>query len=263
MEGHVHVTGDLGRLRLLHATLVPGRSLDEDGNPASTQPSIVADAGPVATPLNAQLRVEIAFSISGAIFVPEYGAGIWVLDSIVDSAAAAGQAIGSAAVRGPALTTERSTFFGELWLRQLQMSECIATGRIDVSRTQEGCVRFSYVVPGSRTPRRYRCQPDLAAAAAVAKAVERNPALTPAQRAQIRASVETSLVPSFTSVRYGRPEYAQLRLSAPLEIRTGAEDGSEMGAFCNLKQPQRESNLRLRLQEYLPFGLEPGIIYAT
>ena len=64
-------------------------------------------------------------------------------------------------------------------------------------------------------------------------------------------------------MRYGRPEYAQLRLSAPLEIRTGAEDGSEMGAFCNLKQPQRESNLRLRLQEYLPFGLEPGIIYAT
>ena len=117
--------------------------------------------------------------------MPEYGAGIWVLDSIVDSAAAAGQAIGSAAVRGPALTTERSTFFGELWLRQLQMSECIATGRIDVSRTQEGCVRFSYVVPGSRTPRRYRCQPDLAAAAAVAKAVERNPALTAAQRAQI------------------------------------------------------------------------------
>ena len=27
VEGHVHVTGDLGRLRLLHATLVPGRSL--------------------------------------------------------------------------------------------------------------------------------------------------------------------------------------------------------------------------------------------
>ena len=31
-----------------------------------------------------------------------------------------------------------------------------------------------------------------------------------------------------------------------------------MGAYCHLKQPQRESNLRIRLDEYLPFGLEPG-----
>ena len=36
-----------------------------------------------------------------------------------------------------------------------------------------------------------------------------------------------------------------------------------MGAFCHLKQPQRESNLRLRLDEYLPFGLEAGILFAT
>ena len=43
----------------------------------------------------------------------------------------------------------------------------------------------------------------------------------------------------------------------------GAEDGSEMGAFCVLKQAQRESNLRLRLDEYLPVGLEAGIIYVT
>ena len=34
-----------------------------------------------------------------------------------------------------------------------------------------------------------------------------------------------------------------------------------MGAFSHLKQPQR--NLRLRLGEYLPFGLEPGLIYVT
>jgi hypothetical protein len=49
----------------------------------------------------------------------------------------------------------------------------------------------------------------------------------------------------------------------PAEIATGAEDGSEMGAYCHLKQPQREANLRLRLEEYLPFGLEAGIIYVT
>ena len=36
-----------------------------------------------------------------------------------------------------------------------------------------------------------------------------------------------------------------------------------MGAYCQLKQPQRESNLRIRLDEYLPFGLEAGLIYVT
>ncbi len=33
--------------------------------------------------------------------------------------------------------------------------------------------------------------------------------------------------------------------------------------FASLKQPQRETNLRIRLEEYLPFGLEPGLIYVT
>jgi hypothetical protein len=36
-----------------------------------------------------------------------------------------------------------------------------------------------------------------------------------------------------------------------------------MGAFHDLMQPQRETNLRIRLEEYLPFGLVPGLIYVT
>jgi hypothetical protein len=36
-----------------------------------------------------------------------------------------------------------------------------------------------------------------------------------------------------------------------------------MGAYCHLKQFQRESNLRIRLEEYLPFGLDAGLIYVT
>jgi len=36
-----------------------------------------------------------------------------------------------------------------------------------------------------------------------------------------------------------------------------------MGAFHNLFQPQRETNLRVRLDEYLRFGLEAGIIYVS
>jgi hypothetical protein len=36
-----------------------------------------------------------------------------------------------------------------------------------------------------------------------------------------------------------------------------------MGAFQSLMQPQRETNLRVRMEEYLPFGLEWGLVHVT
>jgi hypothetical protein len=46
-------------------------------------------------------------------------------------------------------------------------------------------------------------------------------------------------------------------------IREGADDGGEMGVMHALFQPQRESNLRIRLDEYLRFGLHAGLFYVT
>ena len=69
--------------------------------------------------------------------------------------------------------------------------------------------------------------------------------------------------PAFTSIHYAEPGYGQLASTCPRQIRTGAADGGEMGAFNQLEQPQREANLRLRLEEYMPFGLEPGVIHVT
>ncbi|NEQ24547.1 MAG: hypothetical protein F6K28_36660 [Microcoleus sp. SIO2G3] len=68
--------------------------------------------------------------------------------------------------------------------------------------------------------------------------------------------------PHFTSERYGEPTYAQLNTICPIEIRTGTEDGSEMGVFNFLKQPQREANLQASLKEYLRFGLQADILYS-
>jgi hypothetical protein len=128
-------------------------------------------------------------------------------------------------------------------------------------RRQAGCARFSYVPEGSyQTPRRYRCQPDLALAQRAKELLlASEDDLPPAERAPVQARLR----PSFTSVHYGHPAYAQLGLTCAEEIRTGAGDGSEMGAFSSLKQPQREANLRIRLEEYLPFSLEAGLIYVT
>ena len=69
--------------------------------------------------------------------------------------------------------------------------------------------------------------------------------------------------PQFTSLRYGDPGYGQLALHCAVEIRTGADNEAEMGALHTLYQPQRETNLRVRLEEYLRFGLEAGIFYVT
>jgi hypothetical protein len=168
---------------------------------------------------------------------------------------------------GPAAPAwlERSTFLGAVHVQELPFaSEVIFTGPALAERRQEGCVRFSYLPEGSQVPRRYRCQPDLEIQARAEAAAEaKGDALSKAERDALHAEVSGWLVPSFTSARYGQPGYAQLHLSCPRQITTGAADGSEMGAFCHLKQPQREANLRLRLEEYLPFGLEPGIVYVT
>jgi hypothetical protein len=152
---------------------------------------------------------------------------------------------------GPPASLQRVTIFGAVHVRQLtQAAEVIFVDAAVAERHQVGCVRFSYVPDDlSLTPRRYRCQPDSAL----------NGVTDPAQQAAIRMRLE----PALTSTRYGDPAYAQLGLACANEIRTGAEDGSEMGGFSFLKQPQRESNLRTALSDYLRFGLETGLFYLA
>jgi len=143
----------------------------------------------------------------------------------------------------------RATVLGSTVVDRIEASNSVFIGLLTVTRRQEGCVRFSHVPAGSTTPRRFRCQPDLAlAGVSTTAAIDR---------------VRARLTPVFTSRAYGDPGYGQLGRGVAVEIRTGAEDGSEMGVFCHVKQPQRESNLSIRLDEYLPVGLDAGIVYVT
>ncbi len=163
---------------------------------------------------------------------------------------------------GPPTTLVRTSVLGPVHVKEMRLaSEVIFSDPAVAERRQAGCVRFSFVPSGSRLPRRFRCQPDLEIARQLTAAG--GEALPPAVQAALRQRVASWLKPSFTSTRYGHPAYGQLSLTCPLEIKTGAEDGLEMGAFSFLKQPQREANLRANLDEYLRFGLEAGIFYAT
>jgi hypothetical protein len=161
---------------------------------------------------------------------------------------------------GPPASLVRSTLLGPVHVKELTLgSEVIFAGLVTADRRQAGCVRFSYVPPGSRTPVRYHCQPDLE----ISAQTEQLKPQTEIETLQLRQRIYGWLAPSFTSTRYGSPAYGQLSRTSPAQIRTGAEDGSEMGAFYFTKQPQREANLRASLDEYLRFGLEAGIFFVT
>lgn len=67
--------------------------------------------------------------------------------------------------------------------------------------------------------------------------------------------------PKFSSLCYGNPHYCRLDKDCPILIKQGADDEGEMGVFHDLLEPQREINLRARLNEYLRFGIEAGIFY--
>ena len=69
--------------------------------------------------------------------------------------------------------------------------------------------------------------------------------------------------PQFNSIRYGTPTYCQLAGTCAEGIKRGADDESEMGVFHDLYQPQRTANLRARLEEYTPSGMDAGIIFAS
>lgn len=264
VEGGIRVdAGSLGRLEIRHCTLVPGRALDEAGRPVDpAAPSLDVDAD------NGMLEVTIASSIAGALRMPAEMVALTVRDSILDrpedeaAPAAPRTALAAndgATEPGPPATLERVTIFGTVYVKTLTLaSEVIFTQAVTAQRRQAGCVRFSYVDDlVSVTPRRFRCQPDLALAM---RRQQLDPApIPPVEAAQIRSRMR----PAFTAERYGRPAYAQLGRDTAGEVRTGAEDGAEMGVFEPLKQPQREANLRVRLDEYMPYGLQAGIIYVT
>lgn len=197
-----------------------------------SSPSLIADLPDVT--------IEIDRCIIGALRVSE-GAHVLIADSIVDAtdvtAAAFAAADGTDA--GGALQIVNSTVIGTVHTRELELaSNTMFMADVRSVKKQAGCVRFSYLPLTSVVPRRYRCQ-----------------AADAAQALRVR--------PQFTSLRYGDPGYGQLAQRTAVEIRAGADDEAEMGAFHQVYQPQRETNLRVRLEEYLRFGLEVGIFYVT
>lgn len=223
----------LKKLRLAHCTLVPGRGISvESEPPPSAEPSLRVEI--------ADVEITIERSIVGGLRINE-GSRARIGDSIVDATASTSVAYSSdnGADPGGLLEIKNSTVIGAVHARVLKLaSNTIFLAPVRAERKQEGCVRFSFLPLSSRVPRRFRCQPEDEAG-------------------------ELRVTPRFTSLRYGLPAYGQLSSRAAPEIRRGADDEGEMGAFHHLHAPQRETNVKVRLDEYLRVGLEAGIFYET
>jgi len=146
------------------------------------------------------------------------------------------------AADGCVVSLERTTVLGVLQAHRISASDCILHGFAVADDPQEGCVRFTAYVEGSRLHQPYESvviAPDSAV---------------------------------FVTRRFGQPEYAQLSLLADREIisglpgasiSSGTKEGSEMGAFSLEKNPIKERALRIKLAEFMPIGLTPVLIYVT
>ncbi|MDX2213659.1 MAG: hypothetical protein SFY66_10240 [Oculatellaceae cyanobacterium bins.114] len=242
-------------LHLRHCTLLPGHTLDIKGQPQQpTAPSLVIN------PQNAIIYLNIEHCILGSLQVANSHT-VRITHSILDATAVTNTAYtapnGSA---GGALQIENSTVIGKVNALTLEASNTIFLSPVRAERRQQGCVRFSYIPATSVVPRQYQCQPERAITQRAQELKLSDPAMLPAIEQNL---IRTRLLPQFTSLRYGNPGYGQLSLRCAPEIRQGTDDGSEMGAFHDLYQFQREKNLQTRLDEYLRFGFEAGIFYVT
>jgi hypothetical protein len=231
-----------------HCTLVPGFALNPDGSPQKAYAGL-----PALLVESTGLQVVALRSILGGIGINGQSTAS-LTDCVVDATDPAGVAYVASIdagtkrpVAGGALTLAGCTVVGKVYASLLSLvsdslfeaalstADQAGTPPLWAARKQEGCVRFSYLPAGAITPRQFKC-------------VLQGPNVPR---------------PLFYSLRYGEPSYAKYSPSTDDAIRRGADDSGEMGVFHFVLAPLRETDLRVRMREYLPVGLEFGIFYET
>lgn len=206
-------------------------------NDLVTGPSLWDAARFAEVPLDPDLLASVAQTSS-----PPNAATLRMNRGLLDAAFPVALGLAAIAVSDATVNLSRATVLGALAVHRLCASDSIIAGFPDVDDTQNGCVRFSAYVGGGRLPRQYE-----------SAAIGLHAAL-------------------FTCTDYGDPGYAQLLEAVDqaitggtpgATISAGADNGSEMGAFCSCLAPIKEQGLLTKYTEYMPLGLTPVIIHVT
>jgi hypothetical protein len=213
--------------------------------------------------------IAISSSVIGRIRVDSPETGFEALplnisDSVLDASGLRHRAIAGTDDRRAwvHLSLSHVTVLGGAEVHSVGLAEdSIITGALDCERRQTGSVRFCYLGPGSRTPQRTACQPDAAIARVAAEITRGRPAER--DRERLKALTTARLVPRFDSVQFGQPAYARLAEDSAPELKGGAQDEGELGAYHDLWQPLRVADLQTQLRQFAPPGVDIDIRFAT
>ena len=223
-----------GAFTLRQCTLVPGWARGNGGHRDRDAASLSFEncAGPVV--IERSITGSLHISADELITAP---LPISLADTIVDAGERRAVLFGPDPSVYAELTIRRCTVIGLLTCHSLAWAEnSIFSERVRVTRRQTGFVRFCYVPTGSKTPRRFACVP--------------------------KTGEDQAATLAFTSRAWGTPGYAEPSPECGADILRGSDDGEVLGAGHDLYWTAREADLRAALADYLPAGVNAGIIYV-
>ena len=240
ISGTFTALGGPASIQLMDCTLVPGIAFKGDGTAEHPgEPSVVISTGEVSLSLIRSITGPVVASVEGTTRI---------CSSIVDagSRCAVAYAAPDLASEAADLHIEDSTIIGKVHVRLLELaSNTIFLARLAkhdswsaalwCSRRQAGCVRFCFLPADTRAPQQYRCLPP-------------------------GSAQEDLFLPKFVTLQYGHPSYGLLSGDTPMAVWAGADNGSQMGVYYLLQETEAVRNVQVRAPEYLPFGLEDGIL---
>jgi hypothetical protein len=238
VSGTVRVTGEPGASVLVDGLLVEGDLVVRPGDLGSLTLAHCTVTGTVRVEggtegRNETLALRLVRCVVGSVALDPAAPTISLLDTVLDPQALPA---GTPALTGTGVhaSLEGCTVRGGVAVRSLDASSCLLDGEMDVAHRQTGCVRFSYVAPGSRTPRRYRCVPG-------------DPTATTPR-------------PVYVSTDPASPAYLVLASSCAEAIRSGGERESEMGVHHHLFRPLRIRAAERQLAGYVPVGSQLAVL---
>jgi hypothetical protein len=144
-----------------------------------------------------------------------------------------------------AVTLERTTVFGDVVVNRLEATDALIDGLVRVTDNQHGCFRFSATATPSLDP------------------------TMPGYNGRLPRQYEAKLfdeglpADTFVSKRFGDPGYGELADCGDPVLKTGAENGSEIGAWCGMLAAIRQRDLESKFAEYMPFGMVAQFINET
>lgn len=237
VAGGIEASGGLS-LSVDHCTIGPPHPGRREGFGITFEEEAEGAPQPAAEGEEEHSLLRVRNSVVGTLRLGRRHLDLEIADSVVDGGG--GPAIsGSPDGSQTEARIDRSTLLGEAHVgRLLRATSVLFTGRLVVDVRSEGRVVASYLAEGSSPPRVDDCYGPGARESPV-------------------------LPPSFTSTRFGDPEYVQLASSSPRQLLSGGEDGNEIGVYVSLRQASRLANLPVALEEFVPWGKLARIFFIT